>query len=116
MNRILMFLAASVASAPAHATSGLTCRTAGAAPIAVTLGLGNVAGSPLISTRLSDNGYAVPVRSAQWWLDQREMRLLLTDPQAMRQEAVIKARRDGSVYDGSLTRNGRTRWVRCRES
>jgi hypothetical protein len=33
----------------------------------------------------------------------------------MRREAIIKARRNGQVYDGSLWRDGRRRWVRCRE-
>ncbi len=100
---------------PAQATGGFVCRTAGASPIEVGLGFGHVAGSPLIATRLLDRGRAVPVRQAQWWLDDKELRLLLTDPGAMRREVIIKARRNGHVYDGSLWRGGRQRWVRCRE-
>ncbi len=100
---------------PAYATGGLTCRTAGARPIEVAVGFGHVPGSPLIARRLLDNGRNVPVQDAQWWLDRREVRLLLTSPQATAEELRLIARRTGSVYDGSLWRKGRRRWVRCRE-
>ncbi len=72
-------------------------------------------GSPLILTRLIDNGRQVPVQSAQWWLDNRELRLILISPNAVREELTMRARRSGHVYDGSVTRDGRRRWVRCRE-
>ena len=101
---------------PAQATGGFVCKTAGANAVEVSLGFGHVPGSPLIATRLLDRGRLVPVRQAQWWLDDRELRLLLTDPDAMRREVIVKARRNGHVYDGSLWRGGRQRWVRCRES
>ena len=104
-------------SAPAHATGGFVCRTAGARPIEVSVGFGHVPGAPLLrdSTRLRDNGRNVPVTAPQWWFDGTELRLLLVDPNAMRREAIIKARRNGHVYDGSLWRGGKRRWVRCRE-
>ena len=106
-----------VAIAPAHATGGFVCRTAGAGPIEVSVGFGHAPGAPLIrsATRLLDNGRSVPVTAPQWWLDDSEFRLLLADPPAMRREAIIKARRNGHVYDGSLWRHGKRRWVRCRE-
>ena len=91
------------------------CRTGGTAPLIVSLGFGHVPGSPLILTRLTDNGRQVPVHSAQWWLDNRELRLVLISPDAMREELTLRARRIGYVYDGSVVRNGRRRWVRCRE-
>lgn len=103
-------------ASPAHATGGFTCRTAGPRPVEVGLGFGHVPGSPLIAARLTDSGRVVPVRQAQWWLDNNELRLLLTDPKATRREVIVKARRNGHVYDGSLWRGGRQRWVRCRES
>ena len=105
-----------LAAAPADATGGFVCRTAGAAPIEVSIGFGHVPGSPLILTRLVDNGRNVPVQSAQWWLDNDEMRLLLIDANAHQQQLLLKARRRGYVYDGSLWRSGKRRWVRCRES
>jgi len=102
-------------AAPAHGTGGLVCRTAGAKPIEVVVGFGHVPGSPLILTRLLDNGRQVPAREAQWWLDESEVRLLLIAPNAAREELTLRARRNRHVYDGSLWRSGQRRWVRCRE-
>jgi hypothetical protein len=104
------------AAAPAYATGGMTCRTAGAKPVEVSLVLGHTVGSPLVSPRMSDDGRSVDVRPAQWWLDASELRLLLVDPEAMRSELTIRARKNDRFYDGSLIRSGRSRWVRCRES
>ena len=104
-----------LAAAPASATGGLVCRTAGERPIEVALGFGHVPGSPLISTRLIDAGRQVPATPAQWWLDQDEVRLILVGPNARERELLLKARRSGHVYDGSLWRAGKRRWVRCRE-
>ena len=116
MNKILLALGiAVVVATPAQAIGGLICRTGGSGPLIVSLGFGHVPGSPLILTRLTDNGRQVPVQSAQWWLDDRELRAVLISPNAMREEAMLRARRNGYVYDGSVVRNGRRRWVRCRE-
>jgi hypothetical protein len=117
MNKAFLLLPVLLAAAaPAHATSGMTCRTAGAKPVEVTLVIGNTTGSPLVSGRLVDNGSAIEVRAVQWWLDSSELRLLLVDPQATRAEVTIKAKKNGRFYDGSLVRAGRSQWVRCRES
>jgi hypothetical protein len=117
MNKLLLTLplALIAAATPVHATGGLVCRTAGARPIALSLGFGHVPGSPLILVRMTDAGRNVPVTAAQWWLDNREVRTVLIDANAMTQELLLHARRDGYVYDGSLWRGGRRRWVRCRE-
>jgi hypothetical protein len=112
---LILALPLALIAAPAQATGGLVCSTAGAQPLIVSLGFGHVPGSPLILTRLSENGRPVPVQSAQWWLDNREMRLVLISPDAMREELTLRARRKGHVYDGTAVRRGRTRWVRCRE-
>jgi hypothetical protein len=103
--------------APARATGGFVCRTAGPRPIQVSVGFGRVAGAPLLkdATRLTLNGRNVPVTAPQWWFDGTELRLLLADPTAMRREAIIKARRSGRAYDGNLWRGGKRHWVRCRE-
>ena len=116
MHRLALTLLLLALPAAANATGGFTCRTAGARPIVVDLGFGHVAGSPLILTRLTDNRRAVSVRSAQWWLDDRELRVVLTDPNAQRREVIVKARRNGRTYDGDLWRGGKRHWVRCRES
>lgn len=116
MNKLFLGLGlALVAATPARATGGLVCSTAGARPIEIALGFGHVPGAPLILTRLLDNRRAVPVKSAQWWLDNDEVRLVLIDPGAVRRELVLKARRKGHIYDGSVWRGGRQRWVRCRD-
>ncbi len=109
-------LAAGIA-VPAHATGGMVCSTAGPRPIQVVVGFGHAPGAPLLaeSTRLLDDGRDVPVTAPQWWLDGSELRILLADPGAMRREAIVKTRRKGDVYDGSLWRGGKRRWVRCRE-
>ena len=103
-------------STPAFATGGMTCRTAGARPIEVTVGFGHVPGAPIILSRLTDNGRNVPVSAPQWWLDERELRLVLVSPSALQRELVLKAVRNGYFYDGSVWRGGKRRWVRCRES
>ncbi len=112
---VLAAMAALVLATPAHATGGLTCRTAGAKPIELSLGFGHVPGSPLILTRLIDTGRTVPVSAAQWWLDNQEVRLLLIGANATKQELLLRAKRNGYTYDGSIWRFGERRWVRCRE-
>ena len=102
---------------PAYATGGFQCRTSGPKPILVSIGFGHAPGAPLLrdAMRLTDDGRSIPVSAPQWWFDQSELRLLLADPSALRREAIIKARRNGRTYDGSLWRGGRRYWVRCRE-
>jgi hypothetical protein len=103
-------------ASPAHATGGLICKTAAPKPIEVTLIIGHTLGSPLVSGRMTDDGNGVEVRAVQWWLDDSELRLLLVDPQATRSELMLRAKKNGRFYDGTLLRSGRSRWVRCRES
>jgi hypothetical protein len=105
-------------AAPAHATGGLLCKTAGPQPIEVALGFGHVPSAPLFLARLLDNGREIPVNAPQWWMRSSELRLALTSPDALREELVLTAQwNDRSrSYDGSLWRAGRKRWVRCRES
>ena len=112
---LIVAMAAFGLTTPAHATGGLICRTAGARPIEVSLGFGHVPGSPLIATRLLAAGRNVPVSAAQWWLDNQEVRLILVGANALRQELLLRAKRNGHVYDGNLWRSGKRRWVRCRE-
>jgi hypothetical protein len=118
MNRFFVVLPLALAgiATPAQATGGFVCRTAGSDPVEVAVGFGHVPGSPLIVTRLLDRGGEVPVAEAQWWLDNSELRVLLISPDALRQEVLVRATRNGHVYDGSLWRGGKRRWVRCRES
>lgn len=105
------------AATPGYATGGMVCQTAGPRPIRVSIGFGHAPGAPLLAdaTRLTENGRNIPVTAPQWWLDNSELRILLSDRGAMRREAIIKTRRNGAAYDGSIWRNGQRRWIRCRE-
>jgi hypothetical protein len=112
----LLPLALLAFSNPAWATGGFVCKTAGERPIEVVLGVGHVPGAPLIASSLIENGREIGINAPQWWLDSSELRLVLTSKDAMQEELVVKARRNGDLYDGSVLRNGRTRWIRCREN
>ncbi|HET9811319.1 MAG TPA: hypothetical protein VFP53_06430 [Sphingomicrobium sp.] len=117
MTRLSVLLPiAFLAAAPAHATGGLVCRTAGPQPIEVSLVIGHTAVSSVVSARLTDGGRQVLVRAAQSWLDPDEIRLDLVDPQAIVHELRLRAVKKGDAYDGSLWRGGKLRWVRCREA
>ena len=118
MKRVaLALLLTGLVATPANATGGFVCRTAGARSIQVSVGFGHAPGSPLLqdSIRLNDNGRNIAVTAPQWWFDGTELRLLLADPNGMRREAIVKARRNGHVYDGNIWRGGKRSWVRCRE-
>ena len=117
MTKTLLYLPLLLfAAAPAHATSGMVCGTANPNPVEVSIVIGNTTGSPIVSGRLLDSGKGVEVRAVQWWIDASELRLLLVDPEATRHEVLIKAKKNGDFYDGTLVRSGRSRWVRCREA
>jgi hypothetical protein len=118
MKTLLLALPAMLLASPAMGTGGFTCRTGGANPVVVSIGFGHTPGAPLLRdvTRLTVNGRDIAVIAPQWWLDDSELRLVLADRAAMRREAIIKARRNGGTYDGSLWRGGKRQWVRCRES
>ena len=100
-------------SVPAHATGGMICRSAAGE---VSLTIGRTAAPAIVAARLSVNGRVVPTSLAQSWIDRSEIRIDLTDPNATRVEARLRAKRTGNVYEGALARRGATpRWVRCRE-
>jgi hypothetical protein len=113
------FLFASLAIAtPAHATGGLLCQTAGPKQIEVTLGFGHAPSASLFSARLLDDGKPIPVTASKWWMQKSELRLALVSENALRNELLMIAEWSDATdsYDGTITRNGRKRWVRCREA
>ena len=61
------------------------------------------------------DGQDIAVHAPQWWFDDEELRLLLTDEQAEARVAVVRATRNGDTYDGSVTYKGKRHWIRCRE-
>ena len=114
--RLLCAVLAFTAATPALASGGLSCRTGGPRPVQVDLAFGHVFGTGLVSSRMLDGGRRIPVELPQWWLDRNEVRLVLTGPSAIREELRLIAKRNGAVYDGSIWRGGKRRWVRCREA
>ena len=111
----LLFLPALLIAAPADATTGLICSTAGSPPVHLALAISHTAVPAVVSARLTDNRRDVPVMTAQSWFDDKEIRVDLVDRNAQRHEARLRATRRGGHYDGSIWRNGKRRWVRCRE-
>ena len=102
----------------ANATGGLSCKTAGPRPTTLALVVSHTVVPTIVSARLHEAGRNIAVVIAQSWLDPDEIRVDLTDSNAMRHEARLRAswRPASRSYDGSLWRNGKRRWVRCRES
>ena len=116
MKKSLLFLALLFGvAAPAEATGGLVCRTAGPKPVELSLVIGHAAVPSIVSARLSDDGRNVRVTVAQSWLERSEVRLDLVDPDGLHREARMTARKNGRFYDGRVLRSGRSRWIRCRE-
>lgn len=100
----------------AHATGGMVCQTAGVQPIETAIVISHTVVPSVVSARLHDGLRAIPVHVAQSWLDAGELRLDLVDPNAIRRELRLRVKRTRGVYDGTLWRAGKQRWVRCRES
>ena len=103
-------------AAPAHATGGLTCSTAGTPSVEAALVISHTTVPSIVSARLTEAGRNIPVRVAQSWLEPGEIRLDLVDPNAVRHELRLRAKWNGRTYDGSIWRNAKRSWVRCRES
>ena len=106
---------------PALATGGFDCRTTDGSGITVGGTLGRGAGNPLVGARLrlgdrtlSTSDEQPQIAVGQSWIDEREIRLDLIDPQGLRFEARLRARiapRSGAT--GTLLRDGRSHPVRC---
>ena len=113
---LLALSALALLASPAHATGGFQCRTAADPRIEINLGFGHTAGSALFSQRLRVDGEDISVDAPQWWLDDEELRLVLTDDQANERVAIVRARRNGDTFDGSVIYKGKRHWIRCYES
>ena len=90
-------IAALALAAPAHASGGLLCRTAGTRPIDLRLVISHTAVSVVASARLIDSGREVPVALAQSWLDPEGVRLDLVDRNAQRHELRLRATQEGPL-------------------
>jgi hypothetical protein len=103
-------------AAPAHATGGLICSTAGTRSVEAALVISHTAVPAIVSARLTEAGRNIPVRVAQAWLETGEIRIDLVDPNAVRHELRLRAKWNGRTFDGSIWRNAKRSWIRCRES
>ena len=107
-----------ILSVPAHATGGLSCKTADERPIVVSLGFGHVPSAGLFLARLLDDEREIQVTASQWWMHGPELRLALVSEGATKEELILIAHWNDAArsYDGSVWRSGRKHWVRCREA
>ena len=120
MNKAVLFpvLLFAAMSSPAKATGGLLCRTADAQPLEVSLGFGHVPAAGLFRAELRDGDRKIVVDATQWWMQGNELRLAMRHKSTFEMAAVVIANwnEKARAYDGSIWRNGRKRWVRCREA
>jgi hypothetical protein len=118
---VLIVCPLALLAAPALATGGFDCRTtdgsniglAGTIPHAISGGVLN-ARLEIGDRVLETHGPRPEISIGQSWIDEREIRVDLVDPQIERFEARLRVRTDrrgNSV--GTLVREGRTHPVRC---
>ena len=101
---------------PASATGGFLCKTAKSPEITISVGFGHVPGAPIVAQHLWVDGKKVPVHIPQWWLNDDEMNLQMTDPDLMESLLVMRTKRNGWNYDGQVTYRGKTHWIRCKQN
>jgi hypothetical protein len=109
------------AATPALATGGFDCRTTDRSGLRVSGVTGRGIVTPLVSARLvegrrtlSTSGERPLLAIGQSWIDAREIRLDLVDPQALRFEARLRAKvMPRNQATGTIVRGGRTHPVRC---
>ena len=110
-----------LAPTPAYATGGFDCRATDRSGVAMSGTIGRVVGAPLVAAhlllgerRLSTTDAEPQVTIARSWIDEREIRVDLADPNAERFEAQLRARIGArGVATGTLVRDGVTHPVRC---
>ena len=84
----------------------------------IQLGFGHVPNAGLFLARLVENGREIAVEAPQWWMEGRELRLALRHADRFETALVLKAEwnEEAHAYDGAIHRDGKQRWVRCREA
>jgi hypothetical protein len=116
---LLAVLPVLFAATPAFATGGFDCRTTDRSNIRVNGTIGHGIVNPLVGAQLivgqrtlSTEGHHPEIAIGQSWIDSREIRVDLVDPQASRFEAQLRIQ-TRPVATGTLVRAGRTHPVRC---
>lgn len=121
MKRILAIALLACAATPAAATGGYVCTTEGSAPIEVAIVTGHGVAPMIAQVRLTEGertlstaGDAPGLAILQSWIDEREIRLDLTDPGVRGYEARVRAETTGALEArGTLERGGKTYRLRC---
>jgi hypothetical protein len=85
--RSLAFFGLLMLSVPAHATGGLSCKTADERPIMVSLGFGHVPSAGLFLAHLVDDKREIEVTASQWWMHGPELRLALVSRGATQEDS-----------------------------
>jgi hypothetical protein len=119
--RFLVAAALLALGAPAHATSGYSCSTSGANPILIDIVIGHAVAPLIAQVRLTENeriwstaGDPPDLSIAQSWIDDKELRLDLTDPNVERYEARLRLRiKSELAATGTLERNDKSYKLSC---
>jgi hypothetical protein len=120
VRRLFIGLPLLLAATPALATGGFDCRTSDRSDIVLSGTIGRVAGSPLVAAHLrigertlSTTDPEPQIAIGRSWIDEREIRVDLVDPQAERFEARLRVRTTRSGTTGTLVLGDVTHPVRC---
>lgn len=108
-------------STPAHATSGYSCSTSGDTPITIDIVIGHAVAPLIAQVRLTENertlsteGDPPELSIAQSWIDDKELRLDLSDPNLERYEAQLRLRIKSELSaTGTLKRNDKSYKLSC---
>ena len=117
----LLALPMLLAAAPAFATGGFACEATDGSGIAIGGTIGHVVGAPLVGAWLEVGGRrrattdAPPELSVgRSWIDEREIRVDLVDPNFERFEAQLRVETtDAGEARGTVVLDGVTHPVRC---
>jgi hypothetical protein len=122
MKRFLLIgLPVMFAATPALATGGFDCRTTDGSRIRLSGVVGRTITAPLVAARLEVNEEAWSTADpdpgivvGRSWIDARETRVDLVDPNMVRFEAQLRARHTmRGTATGTVVRNGVSHPVQC---
>ena len=118
---LLLAMPLLLAASPALATGGFDCRTTDRSDMVMSGTIGRVIGTPLVAAhlRIGDRTLATTdpepeITIVRSWIDAREIKVDLADPQAERFVAQLRARIGARGRGtGTLVRDGVTHPVMC---
>lgn len=118
--RYAIAAAALCLSAPASATGGFLCSTAGGKEPAISLVIGHGIPGGVIGAAIREGGRWRSTMTPgeglvldQWWIDRERTWVDLVHPETGASEAKLRVRNQGFGGAGTLVRKGRAYQVRC---